>query len=128
MAIISFLLMVFQSPKIEPPEIVALPPIVVELPAPPYIPTEECSCIDFVRKLLVKQFPKVAEAKEIPIVSDKPSEGSVAVFNYEPNGHAAFVTKAYPDKFEIREFNFKKCQETKRVLKYDDPFLLGFYR
>lgn len=87
----------------------------------------KCSCIEFVRKLIINQFPKVNEAKEIPVISDSPTVGSVAIFNYAPSGHAAFVESVGEADFGIIEFNFKRCLETRRRVRRDDQFLLGFW-
>ena len=86
------------------------------------------SCVSYVRQRISRQFPRVEEAYQIPVISDKPDIGSVAIFRYTNSGHAAYVTQVDKDSFEIDEWGFKKNELTHRTIMNNDKFLLGFWR
>jgi len=91
-------------------------------------PINEETCVSWVRKRIIKQFPRVEEAKDLIPTSDKPDVGSVAIFSYEPSGHLARVVRVNQDSFDIEEYGFRKDQTTERNIKNNDKFLIGFWR
>lgn len=53
--------------------------------------------------------------------------GSVAVFDYNGLPHVAVVIGSGLDYFTITESNFGVDAVTSRMVRFDDPHLLGFY-
>ena len=84
-------------------------------------------CVEYIRSKTKYCPPKVKTAKDIPILKFQPIVGSLALFDYKPFGHVAYVEKVNQDSIEISEANYKKCQITYRTVKLDDPHLLGYF-
>lgn len=67
-------------------------------------------------------------AKDIRPEGDVPVAGAVAVFNYWPLGHVAFVELVNPDgSFVISEMNYEgRGRVDQRTIPANDPSVLGF--
>lgn len=56
-----------------------------------------------------------------------PTEGSIAVFDYDGTPHYGVVQTLKLDGFTIREANYKPCKTGIRFVKWDDSALRGFH-
>lgn len=88
------------------------------------------SCVSFVRHTSFWgwSFERVEKALDIPVLSDVPVLGSIALFRYEPLGHAALVASIATSTYDVIEANYKEGQITRRTLPLKgDKNLRGFY-
>lgn len=82
-----------------------------------------CSCIASSRALGAK-VPKVKNAKDLKPNTDFPQKGGLVKFNYN---HIAVVQKVSEEGIYIREGNYTKCKFTNRLIKWNDPKVLGYW-
>ena len=68
----------------------------------------------------------VGDAKNVIPNTDHPTNGWAVKLKYGEIYHAAYIENTYPTFMEISEWNFKKCQYTKRFLGYDDYAIVGY--
>lgn len=81
-----------------------------------------CSCMSTARVLGAK-LPK-GDAKDLKPNSDYPTVGGVVVFKY---GHVAYIEKVTAEGIYVREGNFDKCRITRRIVKWNDTEVSGYY-
>lgn len=56
-----------------------------------------------------------------------PTVGSIAIFDYKGVPHYAVVVELKLDGFMIREANYEPCKTGTRLVKWNDPAIVGFY-
>ena len=105
-------------------------PVTKPIPEPDVTHREvECNCMN----LLNKYFSDVPFMKEIQ-ASAGVAFGNVAVFMYPPTEdfpdgmpHVA-VTTGYMEAgtFQIEEYNYHECKQSRRMISFTDPRLVGF--
>jgi hypothetical protein len=83
--------------------------------------TTLCNCFTLIKRTF-KDVPRMAEIQK----TAGTAFGNVAVFSYHGVPHVAVVTGQGIGTFTIREWNYKKCKETVRDIKFDDKNLKGF--
>ena len=86
-----------------------------------------CSCIAYVRAISQFQPERVDNALEIPVNSYEPKVGYWALFDYEPYGHASFVSEVGTSTIEVLEFNKTPCKEGRRIVNKKDAHLRGYF-
>lgn len=59
--------------------------------------------------------------------TDTPMVGAFVVMMYGEVKHIAIITEVTSDYIGIKEGNYKRCQETKRQIKFNYKHLLGYY-
>ena len=105
-------------------------PITKPIPEPDVTHREEaCNCYN----LLKKHFSDVPFMQEIQSRAGV-AFGNVAVFMYPPTEdfpdgmpHVAMTT-GYMEAgtFEIEEYNYHECKQSRRMISFTDPYLMGF--
>lgn len=85
-----------------------------------------CYCVRYLKRYGVYLGKNADEiAPNIPLRSAK--MGDLAVLRYDV-AHVAYIEKITPQGVFLAEANYIDCEETKRVLDFNDPALVGFYR
>ena len=79
-----------------------------------------CNCYSY-----VSLFVKLPLMQNI-LANTAPSKGVVAIFQYKVK-HVAVVDKLTEDGFWVKEANYEQAKIGKRLIKWDDPHLKGFY-
>lgn len=89
------------------------------------------SCVSFIRHTSFWgwDFPTVQNAGEIPVTKKIPILGSVALFNYARNPHAALVVSINyaSSTFDVLEANFVPNSIGRRTISFQDKALKGFF-
>lgn len=82
-----------------------------------------CSCTAEVRRLgaSVPFKDKLLPNNEYPRV------GGVIIFQEKTQRHLAYITSVGEDGIKIKEANYKRCERGERVIKFDDPKIIGFW-
>jgi len=123
---------IFQNYNIPEPksiveEVEALPPLpvavqMIEKKEEPY--NINCYCVSFAR-LFVKDLPRGNANSFLP--NTQPAVGRIAIFNYNGLSHIAVISSLEATGFVVTEANYKPCEKTVRLVKYNDKYLIGFY-
>ena len=82
-----------------------------------------CSCVLTVKALGVK-IPRVYKADFIRPNSRYPHKGGLVLFK---KNHLALIEKIAEEGLYIREGNYKKCSITRRLVKFNDPQIRGYW-
>jgi len=82
-----------------------------------------CSCVLYAQQFL--DLPKNTNAIDL-ISNSQPTIGGGILLNYNGVGHIAVIMKFEKDGFLVKESNYKKCEYTTRIIKYDDKAIVGF--
>lgn len=86
-----------------------------------------CSCVRTSR-LFNPNLP-LKDAKDL-VPNSEPVIGGQILFYYPKSDtwHVATIEKFTKDGFQIVEGNFEKCDKTRRLVYYNDPFIKGFIK
>lgn len=60
------------------------------------------------------------------IPNASPAIGHLAIFDYDGTPHVAVITEVGEEGFEVKEANYRPCKTGERVVRWDDPSLVGF--
>ncbi len=82
-----------------------------------------CACVKYARTL-VPGIPK-GDAKDIP-VNSTPTVGGIVKLRYTEGYHIAVVTKLDERGIHVAETNFKPCLTDRRLIRWNDPAIVGF--
>lgn len=93
---------------------------------------DECSCVFYVRKMAIPQPPKVEWAYQLQVNQTYPVPDSWVVFKnegiYKGGGHASWVVAVATSTFLVFDWNYLgKCQFSKRIIRFDDFLIKGYY-
>ena len=58
----------------------------------------------------------------------EPVIGGGILLKYPNNYHVAVIQEFRDEGFFVKEGNFKKCEITERLIKYNDPVITGFIK
>jgi len=100
-------------------------PIKVEEPikeAPPKY-NINCSCVSYARQF-VPDLPR-GNADSFKANSN-PMIGGIILLKYNVR-HLAVIVDFKEEGILIKEANYKHCEETTRIIRYDDDAIVGFY-
>ena len=86
-----------------------------------------CNCVAFVRAMGV-HFPRLKDAKDLDVNSKVPVKGGVVQLDYNGIYHLAYITSVEADGIHVREANFKPCLSSRRVIDFNDPRIVGYFR
>lgn len=116
------------------PRVYVPPPVPVVLVAQAaeptvYTPEEEkarpeCNCILGAQHFSPFKIPFKDASKFVG--NSTPVIGGVIILEYNV-WHVAVVTGFAEKGFSIVEWNYRKCEETRRIVGYNDPHIRGFY-
>ncbi len=85
-----------------------------------------CSCVSYLREF-IPSTPHVDAVWYTNFPRVTPAVGEVVMFNYDGVYHVAYVSELQEDGFIIHEANFHKCEKDTRIIKWNDPHLIGFW-
>ena len=92
-----------------------------------------CSCVVYLQEQGVELYGDAIDLN--PNYFGSPERGDVVLLHYPDKenpgdiiGHAALVEASYPGGMWVSEDNFRKCQHTQRLVKWDDPYIYGYVR
>lgn len=87
----------------------------------------ECSCVRYARSL---GLPIPYNTNAINLKPNTEISLGVGALFSEEQGHVAVVVEILEDGFWVDEGDYKKCERTKRFIKFDNPYnkLIGFYK
>jgi len=86
----------------------------------------QCSCVQGARRL----------GADIPLIDAKwfqlfpsqmPVVGGIVLLQYGDVWHVARISELLEEGVRIEEYNYRKCQYTTRIIKWDDEHLRGFW-
>jgi surface antigen len=83
-----------------------------------------CNCYSVAMNKLGK-LPKMAN---IVSNSNYPRVGGLIIFNYSGLKHIAVIESVEDDGIHVLEGNYKKCEIGRRVVKFDDHSIIGYWK
>lgn len=84
-----------------------------------------CSCIRTARAEGT-QIPYGTDAKDL-IPNSPPAINGLIIFQYGEISHVAKILSFTSTGFFVVEGNRNLCLREKRIVRYDDPFIIGFW-
>jgi len=85
-----------------------------------------CSCVQQLKAMGIK-VPKGWNADDF-IPNTIPSKGVVIILKYKTLYHVALITDISDKGFHIRESNYQPCKTGSRVIPFNSPEIVGFWR
>lgn len=86
-----------------------------------------CNCVSFARAMHV-HFPRLQDAKDLDTNSTVPIKGGLIKMVYSGVYHLVYIESVQDDGIHIREANFSPCKIGKRIIDFNDPHIVGYYR
>lgn len=84
-----------------------------------------CSCVQTVRTF-IPSLPK-GDAQDFK-PNSAPFVGVAVLFEYSNSvSHIAYMSGIEPDGFWVKEGNHTPCEYGERFVRWNDPFITGFY-
>lgn len=87
--------------------------------------SQYCSCVSTARNLGV-DIPLNMNASDFK-PNSTPVINGLVILQYPKAWHVAVITGFTDDGFSVVEGNYKPCQKDTRVLKWNDPHIVGFW-
>lgn len=86
-----------------------------------------CSCVKTAREL-GSEIPYNTDAKDF-VANTIPQIGALALFRFSNNVyHVAYVVDIQEEAFYIKQSNKIKCKYSEEWIRWDNPFLIGFWK
>lgn len=85
-----------------------------------------CNCYSVAFNKLGR-LPTMADI-ELNSDSDYPRVGGLIVFNYSGVKHIAVIESVEADGIHVLEGNYKRCEIGRRVVKFDDASIIGYWK
>jgi len=110
------------------PQIYAETPIVEASSTPEDI---NCSCVRYIRNI-IPDLPNL-DAIDFPINTIEPKVGDIIKLQYYNATttkyiyHLSLIEKITEDGYSVKEGNYEKCKESKRIIPKNDEHILGFF-
>lgn len=86
---------------------------------------DECFCVKIAKILGLKVPP--GDAKDL-VPNGTPDLGNGILFDYHGVRHIAVIQGFMDQGWLVEEGNFKKCKRTKRIVAWNDRFIIGFIK
>jgi len=86
-----------------------------------------CYCVKYLRHIHGVPIYGDADKQRGNISMNEAAPGDVVLLKYGDISHAALLKEKRVDGLVVQEANFKECQETTRIIPYDDH-IKGFQR
>lgn len=84
-----------------------------------------CSCVRSAR-MKNADIP-LQNAKDFIANSQVPRVGGLILMKYKDSNHVAYVEAVTPDGIKVYEGNYYKCIVKERLVKLDDPHIIGYW-
>jgi len=91
----------------------------------------ECSCVRYIRNI-IPDLPNL-DAIDFPINTIEPKVGDIIKLQYYNATttkyiyHLSLIEKITEDGYSVKEGNYEKCKESKRIIPKNDEHILGFF-
>lgn len=83
----------------------------------------KCSCMAY---LWTRGVKLKGDAKDLIPNTDHATRGIVVQMRYDDIYHAAYIENVYPTYMEISEWNYKKCEYTRRFIGKNNEHIIGY--
>ena len=87
-----------------------------------------CSCVIYLQNkgLDIKQ--NAEDIRPNFTGTTTPNRGDVVLLRYPKASHVAYIEAIYPGGMWISEANYKECERTERLIKWNDKAIRGYLR